>query len=455
MNQEQIIVALASAPMQSAIHLIRISGKGCISLVNKFFKGKNLEKTNPNQQLYGHIVNQEGKTIDEVMLCCFHAPKSYTKEEMVEISCHGSVFIAQKIMHLLCENGARPAAAGEFTQRAYLNGRFDLAQAEAVADLIGAETEEAIKLAMYQLKGGISNKIDLLRTDILNFLSLLELELDFAEEDVEFANRQQLEDTITQTKHHVTQLIGSFKTGNAVKNGIPLVIAGKPNAGKSTLLNHLLNEERAIVSDIPGTTRDTIEERFYFSGLQFNLIDTAGIRQNTDSSIEQIGIERTLQKLEIAEIIFYMFDMQDITDIEKQVSEIKQCNKKVFWIVNKSDKQTNTPEWEALAKKEKIDLLYVSAAHHHTEALTQSLQEYIQSEYLGRDYAITNQRHLHALQQTKESLSKGMEALQNGFSGEIVVFELKQAVENLGSITGKISNDEVLGNIFSKFCIGK
>jgi tRNA modification GTPase len=444
--QDTVIVALATAPAPAALHTIRLSGSGCIQMVERVFKGKKISAFTKNSLCYGQIIDNQ-TLIDEVMLSVFIGPHSFTKEDSVEITCHGSPFISNQIIELLIKQGAVPAKAGEFTQRAFLQGRFDLAQAEAVADLIHAESEEARKLAFQQLKGGVSSKIAEIRETILTFLALLELELDFGEEDVEFANRDQLLTLLNTASTYITTLIQSFKSGNAIKKGIPLVIAGKPNVGKSTLLNCLLNEDRAIVSDIPGTTRDTIEEQFLFNGLLFKLIDTAGIRSDTESKIESLGIEKTFEKLKQAAIIIYLIDPAHIDDLLVQKEKLKAFEEKILWVVNKKDllKEVSLPE----------NTVLISAKQGDIDPLLASLKAYTDSHYLNQDVSITNTRHLHALQSAQSCLTKAKQGIESNISSEWVVFELKNALEDLGTITGKIQNDEVLGAIFSKFCIGK
>ena len=367
----------------------------------------------------------------------------------MEITCHGTPIISKKIIDILIQEGARPALPGEFTQRAYLNGRFDLAQAEAVADLINAESEQARKIAFNQLKGGVSTQIENIRETLLGFLALLELELDFSEEDVEFANRSDLSQRINHAEREIQKLIDSFGSGNAIKSGIPLVIAGKPNAGKSTLLNCILNEDRAIVSDIPGTTRDTIEEAFQFNGLLFRLVDTAGIREDADSSIEKLGIERTFNKIEKAEIVFYLLDAQNIDNAEKEIDSLKKYHSRIIWVINKSELLQNK---EVLSN---FNPVKISAKNNDISTLLQRLEKVSTEKFLNHDINISSTRHLHALKESLASIQQAKQGLESGMSGEIVVFELKSALENLGAITGKITNDEVLGAIFSKFCIGK
>lgn len=440
------IVALSTAPSSAALHVIRLSGPESFSLLSHFFASKHsIAKKNSLQ--YGKWMDGE-EEIDEVVVTCFTAPHSFTKENVVEIACHGSPIISTRIISCLTKKGAVPALPGEFTQRAYLNGRFDLAQAEAVADLIHAESEQARKLALSQLKGGVSKNIDSLRQQLLEFLSLLELELDFGEEDVAFANRNELLERIDTTALLIAKLLSSFRSGNAIKEGIPLVIAGRPNAGKSTLLNALLQEDRAIVSAIPGTTRDTIEERFFFNGLAFRLIDTAGIRDAADSDIERLGIERSRDKIKQAEIILCLVDVAHRDNIEEEKKWVEGMEEKVLWVLNKCE---NAP----VLNKTEQNWIPISAANQQIEHLLAALKTMSDARFLQHDVIITNERHYQALQHAATAIDRAKTALLSHYSGEIVVFELKEAIESLGTITGKINNDEVLGAIFSKFCIGK
>lgn len=451
MNSGEVIVALAVSNQASAIHCIRLSGAGCLAIVGSVFEGSRPLLEAKKGLYYGKIVDG-GEEVDEVVVAVYRGPGSFTREDVVEISCHGSPVISARIIGMLIERGARPAMAGEFTQRAYLNGRFDLAQAEAVADLIHAESEEARKQAMQQLKGGISNQIESVRETLLHFLSLLELELDFAEEDVAFANRSELLALLVKARKEVQKLLDSFDSGNAIKEGIPLVIAGKPNAGKSTLLNTLLNENRAIVSDIPGTTRDTIEERFVFEGLQFRLIDTAGIRSHTDSDIEQLGIERTYDKLKEASLILYVIDIAEVGEVAHSLDHLAPYSDKIIWVLNKADL---TLEADPLLPQIVEGAVRVSARDGDVEALLGRLKQESERRFKQGDLRISNRRHWFALKEAIEGIEAAQHSLESNLSGEIAVFELKSALEHLGSITGKITNDEVLGAIFSKFCIGK
>lgn len=494
MNQDTIC-ALATANGIGAIGIIRVSGNQSFEIVNKVFLGKNLEKADSHTVHYGYIVeapkspkgtlpteknaqqtiNNQPSTIihhssisndaiDEVMVSVFRAPKTFTAEDSVEISFHGSPHIAKKILEVLIKNGARMAKAGEFTMRAFMNGRIDLSQAESIADLIASENEAARKVALNQLKGGITNEISILRTDLLNFTSLIELELDFAEEDVEFADRSALIASLNRTEIKLRSLIDSFQYGNAIKNGVDVAIIGKPNAGKSTLLNALLKEERAIVSEIAGTTRDTIEEVLHIQGTAFRFIDTAGIRETTDI-IEEIGVKKAKEKIETAKILLYLYDEFD-SQPEEVIDFIKEFHRndlKVILLHNKLDLQNDASEnhfdaqlKSALFPKYTSEIIGISAKHQTgIELLKSELSDYIQQLETQENTVITNQRHYEALQKSLESIKKVESAILGKISTELLAYELRYALEYLGEISGEFTNDEVLGNIFSKFCIGK
>lgn len=479
------ICALATANGVGALGIIRISGENAIAITNKIFEGKNLEKAASHSVHYGFIVdgkNQESRTenqqprtenqdvqnseiIDEVMVSVFKAPKTFTTENSVEISFHGSPHIAKKILETLIKNGARMAKAGEFTMRAFLNGRIDLSQAESIADLIASENEASRKIALNQLKGGISNEISELRGDLLNFTSLVELELDFSEEDVEFADRTALNLLLNRIEEKLESLIDSFQYGNAIKNGVDVAIIGKPNAGKSTLLNALLKEERAIVSDIAGTTRDTIEEILHIKGTAFRFIDTAGIRETKDE-IEAIGVQKAKEKIHSAKILLYLYDEfdsqpQEIIDF---VKTFWREDLKVILLHNKMDISGNLEEnsfdWEikkALFPKYSNHIIPISAKHKTgIETLKSELLTYVESlKSDENNVIITNQRHFESLQKSLESVKRVQQAVSQSFHTELLAYELRYALEYLGEISGEFTNDEVLGNIFSKFCIGK
>lgn len=462
MNQDTIC-ALATASGVGAIGVIRVSGTEAISIVQKCFTGKNLLDQKSHTLHYGYIIDRE-EVIDEVMISIFKAPKSFTTEDSVEISFHGSPHIGKKILEVLIKNGARMAKAGEFTQRAFLNGRIDLSQAESIADLIASENEASRKVALNQLKGGISNEISDLRTDLLNFTSLIELELDFSEEDVEFADRTALVLLINKLKSKLSGLIESFQYGNAIKNGIDVAIIGKPNAGKSTLLNALLKEERAIVSDIAGTTRDTIEEILHIGGTAFRFIDTAGIRETTDT-IEEIGVKKAKEKIQTAKILLYLYDEfdsqpQEIIDFIKEVHRpdlrVILLNNKIDLLENPEINDFHKSLSDALLPNYISMILGISAKENiNLEVLKNELSDYVESLKTEENVIITNQRHFEALQKSLNSVQRVEEAISGCFHTELLAYELRTALESLGEISGEFTNDEVLGNIFSKFCIGK
>ncbi len=485
MNKDTIC-ALATANGIGALGIIRVSGEKSFEIVNKVFKGKNLEKADSHTVHYGYIVEAlkspkgtlsaesrkptaESDVIDEVMVSVFHAPKTFTTENSVEISFHGSPHIAKRILEVLIKNGARMAKAGEFTMLAFMNGRIDLSQAESIADLIASENEASRKVALNQLKGGITHEISELRRDLLNFTSLVELELDFAEEDVEFADRTALNMLLDRIEEKLKSLIDSFQYGNAIKNGVAVAIIGKPNAGKSTLLNALLKEERAIVSDIAGTTRDTIEEVLHIKGNAFRLIDTAGLRETTDE-IEKIGVEKAKEKVENAQILVYLIDSNsnDISEDMEMLQELMREDLKTIICFTKVDTATNSSNSHEFSKKLEealsfrlpssiFHLLEISAKENHNlDLLKNELSSFV--ETLKTDESnviITNQRHYEALQKSLESVKRVKEATTQSFHTELLAYELRYALEHLGEISGEFTNDEVLGNIFSKFCIGK
>lgn len=462
MNQDTIC-ALATANGIGAIGIIRISGNDALSIVQKSFKGKDLSQQKSHTVHYGYFMD-EVEVIDEVMLSIFLAPKSFTTENSVEISFHGSPHIGKKILETLIKNGARMAKAGEFTMRAFMNGRIDLSQAEAIADIIAAENEASRKVAMSQLKGGISNEISILRNDLLNFASLVELELDFAEEDVEFADRTALTQLLNKIEFKLKSLIDSFQYGNAIKSGVAVAIIGKPNAGKSTLLNALLKEERAIVSEIAGTTRDTIEEILHIKGNAFRLIDTAGLRE-TEDTIEAIGVIKAKEKVAHADILVYLIDAntKDLSEDVAMLNELMRVDMKTIVCITKSELSHNN-----LALKENIvrnfqhltsdlQLMEISAKENiHLQELKDEFSNYVENlKTTESNVVITNQRHYEALQKSIEAVYKVKDAITHQISTELLAYELRNSLEYLGEISGEFTNDELLGNIFSKFCIGK
>lgn len=461
------ICAAATAQGVGALGIIRISGEEAISIVNKVFKGKNLSKVESHTVHYGFIVNRNSKLevqisqeeiIDEVMVSVFKAPKTFTSEDLVEISCHGSPYIQQQIIEVLIKKGARVAQPGEFTQRAFLNGRIDLSQAEAVADLISAENKASHKVALNQMRGGISSELKDLREELINFTALIELELDFSEEDVEFANREELRLLIQNLKIKIQNLVSTFEYGNAIKNGVPVAIIGKPNAGKSTLLNALLNEERAIVSDIAGTTRDTIEETITIDGITFRFIDTAGIRE-TEDKIEAIGVERAKEKVEQAKVVIHLYE--DDVEILKELKDILE-DKIVFNLLSKIDKEGHDRELDI----ESLEREHPNYRHFglsvkqniNLDRLKQELVEQLRSA-IGVDensVIITNLRHKEALQNALETLQNVETGMNIGLTGDLLAFHLRETLTHIGSITGQIDVDkDILGTIFGKFCIGK
>jgi tRNA modification GTPase len=448
------IVAIATPNGVGAIGVIRMSGDGSIALCNSVFSGKDLTKQASHTVHFGWIKDQD-TILDEVLVTIFKAPTSYTKQESLEISCHGSPYILQEVVKLLLRKGARLAEPGEFTKRAFLNGRFDLAQAEAVADLIASDSQKAHEAAIRQIRGGFSNEIKALREELIGFTALIELELDFAEEDVEFANRPQLIALVKKIHRVLDELIRSFHLGNVIKNGVPTVIAGKPNAGKSTLLNALLNEEKAIVSDIPGTTRDFIEDQLNIDGIMFRFIDTAGLREAEDS-IEAQGIARTLKKMEEASLIIYLFDVNQysLDQLKEKEEELKAYNVPFLLVGNKTDLHPSPTELTSYGLD---NLLLISAAQKiGIEELKVRLSTTVQSgDFKAGDTIVTNIRHYHNLVQARDQLQHVLQGLDIPLSGELLSLDIREALHSLGEITGEVTNEDILGAIFSKFCIGK
>jgi len=453
MASNDTIVALATATGSGAIAVIRLSGPESIPIVNRIFKGKNLAEQASHTVHFGTIRNGD-EVLDEVLVSLFIAPHSYTREDVVEISTHNSRYIIERIIELLIHNGARAARPGEFTLRAFLNGQMDLSQAEAVADLIASTSAASHRVAMQQMRGGFSDVLKQLREQLIQFASLIELELDFSEEDVEFANRSQLEALILEINGVIRKLIASFEQGNVLKNGVPVVIAGRPNVGKSTLLNTLLNEERAIVSDIAGTTRDTIEDEINIHGVTFRFIDTAGIRDTLDI-IEAKGVERTREKMRQARLIVYLADPQqdDLEEIKSQIAEVAQLDVPYVTVVNKMD----------LLKPEHIDALrviaplFISAKNNvGVEELKQELLHKVNLHNLDAgDVLVSNVRHVEALRKTEDALQRVLQGINGSVTSDFLALDIRQALHHLGEITGSVSTDDLLDNIFSKFCIGK
>jgi tRNA modification GTPase len=448
------IVALATAPGIGAISVIRLSGKEAITICNEVFKGKDLRLVETHTAHFGTIRDGD-KIIDEVLVTVFIGPKSFTKENIVEVSCHGSPYITKEIIRVFLNHGARLAKPGEFTKRAFLNGQFDLAQAEAVADLIAADSEMSHKAALSQMRGGFSKEIKALRTELIHFASLIELELDFSEEDVEFANRDDLRALIEKLKVTIQKLLASFDLGNVIKNGVPTVIAGKPNAGKSTLLNALLNEDRAMVSDIAGTTRDVIEDEISIEGIAFRFIDTAGLRE-TDDRLEAMGIERTHQKMKEASLIIYLFDVLEVqsTEYKVQSTALQQLGIPILFVANKIDNISA----EDLADLQTINkFIPISAAQKiGIETLKDELLKIVNLDsFKTGNTIVTNIRHYDALLQTRNALQAVLTGMDNQVTGDFLAMDIRQSLHYLGEIVGEITHEDLLDNIFSKFCIGK
>ena len=455
-NQETII-ALATPNGLGAISVIRISGLNAISVTEKLFKPKGNKKLS-NQKSHtvhlGHLM-KNGHELDEVLVTLFKGPHSYTGENTIEISCHGSTFIQQEIIDLFIENGIRVANPGEFTLRAFINGKMDLNQAEAVADLIASENEGSHKLAMEQMKNGFSNDLKKLRAELLHFSSMIELELDFSQEDVEFAERSEFKKLTVKIQTELEKLIDSFKSGNVLKNGISVAIAGKPNAGKSSLLNTLLNEDKAIVSDIPGTTRDSIEDSLVIDGINFRFTDTAGLRE-TEDIIESKGIEKTKEKINNARILIYLFDSNDTTfnEINSDMKSFKRKDLSVLLVRNKVDlKNTNQ---NLINQLEKFEIIEISANHiDSVSSLKKRLVNEINILNPYTDTVISNSRHYEALMKALKAIKEVNIGLKSDISGDLLSVDIRKSIEHLAEITGEITNDDVLGNIFANFCIGK
>lgn len=448
-NYDDTICALATGGGMSAIALIRISGNKSISTINNIFS-KNLTDKKSHTAHFGNIIDKKD-IIDEVIVTIFHKNYSFTGEETVEISCHGSKFIQNKIIELLINSGVRLANPGEFSMRAFKNGKVDLSQAESIADIIESESEAAHKTAIQHLKGGFSKKLKYLREKLIDFASLIELELDFSEEDVEFANRKQLEDLVNEMHKETSLLINSFRLGNVIKNGIPVAILGAPNVGKSTLLNSLLNEDRAIVSEIAGTTRDSIEDQIVINGFNYRFIDTAGIRK-TDDKIENLGIERSLSHAKKSNIIIYLIDATK--DIKSQLKNIKKLNiidqDKVIRVINKIDLNEKI-------NSEINDAICISAINQTgIDILKNRLCKFTNVNSLDtNNTVVTNQRHYEQLLKTSTELELVIKGLKDGLSSDLLAINIKESLYHLGLITGEVSSDDLLGNIFGKFCIGK
>lgn len=449
--EEDSICALATPNGVGAIGVIRVSGPNSQEILGKVFS-KNLSNKNSHTSHFGTISNSNGELIDEVLVTIFDHGKSFTGEESVEIGCHGSTFIQERIIAVLLDAGCRMAQPGEFTQRAFLNGKLDLSQAEAVADLIASQSKASHEIALNQLRGNFSSELKELRERLIHFASLVELELDFAEEDVEFADRTELKALVTEVHQKVVRMAASFELGNAIKNGVPVAIVGAPNTGKSTLLNQLLGENRAIVSDIAGTTRDVIEETLNIGGILFRLIDTAGIREGAEE-IEAMGIERSKEKIQQAKVVLCLADAtsnESVSDVQQWVKQLRDefPNKKIGMVVNKMDltQLQNSEHSISISAK----------AGQNIDALKNWLTESVTGNFdMANETIVTNARHQSALLKTAEALEKATFGLETGITGDFIAMDIRQAMHWLGSITGDISEDDLLANIFSKFCIGK
>ena len=464
------IVALATPSGAGAISIIRVSGQNAIEIgasVFKSIKNKNLVQQKSHTLHLGHIID-DGKTLDEVLISIFKGPNSYTGENTIEISCHGSTYIQQQIIQLLLRKGCRMANAGEFTLRAFLNGKLDLSQAEAVADLISSDNEASHQIAIQQMRGGFSNEIAKLREELLNFASLIELELDFVEEDVEFADRTQFHELLNRIEFVLKRLIDSFAVGNVIKNGIPVAIVGEPNVGKSTLLNALLNEERAIVSDIAGTTRDTIEDELVIGGVSFRFIDTAGIRETKDV-VENIGIQKTFEKIDQAKVVLYLVDGSElmvdgaldtlIVALNKTQNQYPQ--KPIVIVINKKDliseKITIAINEKLATNNQQLTTIFISAKNKEgIDELKNKLLSFVNTGALrNNETIVTNTRHYDSLLKALDEIQKVKFGLESNLSSDLMALDIKEALYHFGLITGQVTNDELLGNIFANFCIGK
>lgn len=463
MIHNDIICAISTPQGNGAIAVVRLSGDESVALIDKLYvspkKGKRLIDQASHTVHFG-VLKDGDQIIDEVVVSLFKNPNSYTGEDLVEISCHGSEYIQQQILQLLIRSGARLANPGEFTMRAFLNGKMDLSQAEAVADLIASSSATAHKVAIQQMRGGFSSEIALLRGRLLHFISLLELELDFGEEEVEFADRKQLNDLLLNIQKIIRKLLKSFDLGNVIKNGVPVAIVGNTNVGKSTLLNRILNEEKAIVSDIAGTTRDVIEDVINMDGVSFRFIDTAGIRE-TEDTIENLGIERTYDRISKSSIVLLLVDATEpVADIEKAIHTVKNKigdgNKKLIVVINKIDRIDKGIDIQNLLDEKDVLLKISAKTGTNVDQLVSELLSIVNLEAMNQNEVIvTNARHYEALEKASVSLQRAIEGVNSGISGDFLAQDIRETLHYLGEITGEITTDEVLGNIFKNFCIGK
>ncbi len=451
---DDTIVALATPHGIGAIGVIRVSGIKAIDIINNLFSSRDLSEQN-SHSLHVGFLKENGKALDEVVIALFKNPKSYTGEDVVEISCHGSPFIQEQVMNAIIKKGARLARPGEFTQRAFLKGKMDLTQAEAVADLIASNTEASRNTALHNIRGGFSVVLKDLREQLIKFSALIELELDFSQEDVEFADRTKLYELINDAQKITSDLLQSFQLGNVIKNGISIAIVGKPNAGKSTLLNTLLNENRAIVSEIAGTTRDTIEEILNINGILFRLIDTAGLRESKDA-IETIGVEKSMEKMKSADLVLYLFDVNEESqaEVEAALLQVQQENKNYIAVGNKIDA---LGEEQSQQKFSGDGILFISAKNHfHIDILKERMvDKVVQGTIQTENTIVTNARHYTALQQVAQSLNDIYQGLNNNIPIDLLALDIRHCLHYLGEITGEVTNEDRLDYIFSKFCIGK
>ena len=462
MVRQNTICAVSTPAGMGGIAVIRVSGSDSFAVCDKIFRAKHGKKLQTQPQysvVYGNIVDTDGgDIIDNVLISVFRAPHSFTAEDTVEISCHGSLYIQQKIMQLLINNGCRAAQPGEFTMRAFVNGKIDLSQAEAVADLIASTSKAMHKMAITQMRGGFSVELQKLRGQLLDFVSLIELELDFSEEDVEFADRRKLRVLAVNIEQHIGRLADSFSVGNVLKNGVPVALVGKTNVGKSTLLNVLLNEEKAIVSDIHGTTRDTIEDSVAIDGIVFRFIDTAGIR-DTEDEVENLGIRRTFQKIDAATIVLWLVDATEISDIMTDIVPEDIDRSKTVLVVNKSDMVSADRQKRIgdIVDTTGLKAIFISAKRRtNIDLLQKLLVDTVQLNKIDSNAVIVNNvRHYEALVNARQAIVRVVEGLDTQISGDLLSQDIRECMHYLGEITGQISTDEILGNIFSKFCIGK
>jgi len=460
-NREDTISALATAHGSAAIAVVRLSGPKAIAIAESVFRTRKLSpkklSDQPGNTVHFGVIADGDYILDEVLLTLFRGPHSFTGEDVVEISCHGSIFIQQQLLILLNKKGARPAFPGEYSMRAFMHGKMDLSQAEAIADLVASQSATSHQVAMEQMRGGFSDKIKILREHLLNFASLIELELDFSEEDVEFANRDDLRNLLLIIDKLLIRLLDSFEVGNVIKNGIPVAIVGKPNAGKSTLLNALLDEERAIVSDIPGTTRDTIEDEITIEGILYRFIDTAGLRNTTDA-VESMGVERSYEKIRQSSIVLYVFDVHEMTkaELHQELTEVRKHlnNSQLVLVGNQIDRMDMN---EVQREFEGEEILFMSAKEKlYLDDLKLKLVALFDKSTVNvRETIVTNVRHADALRHTLVAIERTLSGLNNNIPGDLLAQDIREALYHLGEITGEVTNDELLGNIFGKFCIGK